>query len=230
LAFIRGKMSDRKLRLFACACARQAWHLLPEESSRAVIQVSERFADGRASVSEMKEAGREAKRSAESAWVLWDEGIPEAAESALATSYADLDLATREAGRYSAAAALSATQGTEVWKGRLRQQCHLLRDLMDDPFQPCVFASGWATPLGLSLAKSIYDAHDPESGHLHNAHLAVLADALEEAGCTYAALLNHLRSQELHVRGCFAVDLVLNKEPVASRTSLMIAPPIHFHS
>src|SRR5690242_19542126 len=85
LQFLSSRTSERKLRLFACACARQVWHLLPEEPSRSVIQVSERFADGRANVSELMEARQAAKLSAESAWVLWDEGIPEAAESALAT-------------------------------------------------------------------------------------------------------------------------------------------------
>jgi hypothetical protein len=34
----------------------------------------------------------------------------------------------------------------------------------------------------------------------------VLADALEEAGCTDAALLDHLRGPGIHVRGCWVVD------------------------
>jgi hypothetical protein len=43
--------------------------------------------------------------------------------------------------------------------------------------------------------------------------LAVLADALEEAGVTDEDVLGHLRQQgAVHVRGCFAVDLVLGKE------------------
>jgi hypothetical protein len=42
--------------------------------------------------------------------------------------------------------------------------------------------------------------------------LPILADALEDAGCTDADLLGHLRSPGPHVRGCWAVDLVLGKE------------------
>jgi hypothetical protein len=38
----------------------------------------------------------------------------------------------------------------------------------------------------------------------------VLADALEEAGCTDRTLLEHCRGG-LHVRGCWAVDLLLGK-------------------
>ena len=42
--------------------------------------------------------------------------------------------------------------------------------------------------------------------------LRVLADALEEAGCTDADLLAHCRSGGGHLRGCWAVDLLLGKE------------------
>jgi hypothetical protein len=40
----------------------------------------------------------------------------------------------------------------------------------------------------------------------------VLADALGVAGCTDAHLLAHLRSPGPHVRGCWAVDLLLGKQ------------------
>ena len=39
----------------------------------------------------------------------------------------------------------------------------------------------------------------------------VLADALEDAGCTNADLLAHCRGPGPHVRGCWAVDLILGK-------------------
>jgi len=41
--------------------------------------------------------------------------------------------------------------------------------------------------------------------------LPVLADALEEAGCTDADLLGHLRGPGPHVRGCWVLDLLLGK-------------------
>jgi hypothetical protein len=41
--------------------------------------------------------------------------------------------------------------------------------------------------------------------------LPVLADALEEAGCTDADLLTHCRSGGGHLRGCWAVDLLLGR-------------------
>jgi hypothetical protein len=42
--------------------------------------------------------------------------------------------------------------------------------------------------------------------------LAVLADALEEVGCADEGILRHLRSDGPHVRGCFVVDAVLDRE------------------
>jgi hypothetical protein len=39
----------------------------------------------------------------------------------------------------------------------------------------------------------------------------ILADALEEAGCTNPEILEHCRTQGEHVRGCWVVDLVLGR-------------------
>jgi hypothetical protein len=50
------------------------------------------------------------------------------------------------------------------------------------------------------------------SGELDPVCLAILADALEEAGCTDPSILGHLRSPGPHVRGCWALDLVLGKK------------------
>ena len=50
------------------------------------------------------------------------------------------------------------------------------------------------------------------TAHLDPDRVAVLADALEEAGCTEDGLLGHLRGPGPHVRGCWALDLVLGKE------------------
>jgi hypothetical protein len=42
--------------------------------------------------------------------------------------------------------------------------------------------------------------------------LAIMADALEDAGCADPDLLGHLRGPDWHARGCWAVDLILGKE------------------
>ena len=55
------------------------------------------------------------------------------------------------------------------------------------------------------LAQGIYDDRAFD-------RLPVLADALEEAGCTNAEILAHCREPGPHVRGCWALDLLLGKE------------------
>src|SRR5262249_10162240 len=62
------------------------------------------------------------------------------------------------------------------------------------------------------LAQAAHDARQLPAGTLDAARLAVIADALEEAGLTDAALLAHLRSPGPHVRGCHAVDWVLGRD------------------
>jgi hypothetical protein len=41
--------------------------------------------------------------------------------------------------------------------------------------------------------------------------LPILADVLEDAGCTNEEMLRHCRQQE-HARGCWVVDAILDKK------------------
>jgi hypothetical protein len=80
---------------------------------------------------------------------------------------------------------------------------------LGNPFRPVALNPSWLTPTVTSLAQAIYDNRQLPSGHFDN--MGVLADALEEAGCDNADLLNHCRSAGPHVRGCWPVDLLLGK-------------------
>jgi hypothetical protein len=87
-------------------------------------------------------------------------------------------------------------------------QVRLLRDIFS-PFRPITSSPSCASATVLALANAAYLERDLPSGRLQPARLAVLADALEEAGCGDAELLGHLREERVHVRGCWAVDAVL---------------------
>jgi hypothetical protein len=50
------------------------------------------------------------------------------------------------------------------------------------------------------------------AGTLEPERLAVLGDAMEDAGCDDPDILGHLRDrQQVHARGCFVLDLLLGK-------------------
>jgi hypothetical protein len=219
--------SDRKLRLFACACFRFLHSFGPMlDPDREAVESAEARADD--GVTPMVNRGY---------WIV----LPDAAEAA------------RNAAR---SAARSTPNPPHV--------AALLRDIAGNPFEwlHTVGEPRWRTPTVLSLAQAAYEErgrkwkgrssdHDEETGWiddgtLDGARLAVLSDALEEAGCggevacldghmwsdddasTYPAahpiacrckgtrrlphpLLQHLRSPGPHVRGCWAVDLILGR-------------------
>ena len=88
----------------------------------------------------------------------------------------------------------------------------LIRCLFGSPFRPASIDPAWLAPLVLDLAAVAFEERILPSGELDPDRLAVLSDALEEAGCDDEDILNHLRDPGPHVRGCWAVDLVLGKE------------------
>src|SRR5262249_42219255 len=86
-----------------------------------------------------------------------------------------------------------------------RVQLTFLRDIVGDPFHPVTFKLAWRTSNVTALGQSIYDDRAFD-------RLPILADALEDAGCDNADILNHCRQPGVHVRGCWALDLILGKE------------------
>jgi hypothetical protein len=92
----------------------------------------------------------------------------------------------------------------------LRAQAGVLRDVFGNPFRPAAFDPPWRTPTVLALGRAAHEERTLPSGELDPARLAVLADALEEAGAD-AAVLAHLHGPGPHVRGCWAVDLATGR-------------------
>ncbi|MCE9562724.1 MAG: hypothetical protein K8U57_11815 [Planctomycetes bacterium] len=81
----------------------------------------------------------------------------------------------------------------------------MLRDLFGNPFRLGMFDTAWRSDTAVSLAKHIYESRDYSA-------MPILADALQDAGCDHDDILNHCRnSEQVHVRGCWVVDLVLGK-------------------
>jgi hypothetical protein len=113
-------------------------------------------------------------------------------------------------------ASFSGGPSSDGWQARFQQeqeaQCRLVRCIFGNPFRPATLDPAWRTPDAVALARTAYEERELPAGTLDLARLAVLADALEEAGCTDPAILGHLRGPGTHVRGCWAVDLLVGKE------------------
>jgi hypothetical protein len=113
---------------------------------------------------------------------------------------------------WGAALQASLSSGAEAWPAEAKARADILRCIFENPFRPATLSPAWQTPQVLTLAQAAYEQRELPAGTLDTVRLAVLADALEEAGCDQADLVAHLRGAGPHVRGCWAVDLLLGKE------------------
>jgi hypothetical protein len=226
----RRQVSERKLRLFACACCRQVWDLLGEERCRRAVEMAERYGDG----------GVDCKAMDEAFFGLAPPGEPQPA-FALAVVPLNFTLGS-EAARAVLANLLLESRGPATRRALAARCADLLREIAGNPVRPVrlpeertccgrcggercshdsgecrcddcgadawMSSRGWITSQVRSLAQDAYHHRQPD-GTLDPLTLAALADALEEAGCAEGDVLRHLRAPVPHVRGCWGVDLIL---------------------
>ena len=200
---LRGGVSSRKWRLYAVASCRQNFCRLLKGSQRweaieAVLSTAlrhvERHADGQMDYETLRDVLQSLRKAS-----------PDLAEKTCVFP----EWLNRSALRspYEAACAMD-------WPLTRKSHADLLRCLFGNPFRPTVLEPDWLTRHDgkvLQLAQAFYDM-----GALDR--LPELADALEEAGCHDTEILAHCRQPGPHVRGCWAVDLVLGSslgEPAA---------------
>jgi hypothetical protein len=202
LEFLRCQASDRKLRLFACACCRRIWGFIKDERSRNAVEVAERFADGLMTEEELAIARLAAETVVEatgqhSAW------------TATGPPNRDANWAAWCAARNSLRALQEPGQPRMFSAEEIIEQARLLQDIFGLlPFRPATMKAEWLAwndGTVVDLAQAIY------KDRIFN-HLPILADALEEAGCTDHHILDHCRQRGEHVRGCWVVDLILAKK------------------
>jgi mannitol/fructose-specific phosphotransferase system IIA component (Ntr-type) len=195
----RRLLTGRKARLFGAACCRRLWGLLSEEGRRAVEAV-ERYAAGLAQREELDAARRAFTGDL-------GEGSVTFSPARVAVSYLLADPGPHAFGCALHVSAWAARAGGDQAAG-LATHADILRCLFGPPpFRPAEIRPEWLTFGGgivPNLARCIRDegAFD---------RLPILADALEEAGCTDAGILAHLRGPGPHARGCHVLDRLPNK-------------------
>jgi hypothetical protein len=224
------KLSHRKLRLFAVACCRTIWPLLTEDLTRRAVEVAEWAADHE----QNREALLDVRRDVEAA-VRVAEPLaagPAATKEPVLTYYlAKLaELLTQENFIYTHMAqdvadmttgvAMRAPIPPQLWgtaegdviaekaageRGDIARG--LVREIFCNPLRPVAVDPSWLHRSGETVASMAQTIYDDRAFKL----MPRLADALEGAGCTEPAMLDHCRGPGPHVRGCWAVDAVLCK-------------------
>jgi hypothetical protein len=194
------KASERKVRLFICACCRRVWDLL-EERSRQAVEVAEQYADGTAKAREFLAAQRLAQA------VYQRSRKQHGPESFRLFGAAHLAaLATARRARFDPRAD-EFLRGAKERKNKTERKARsgLVREIFGNPFRPVAVDPSWTGRTVTGLARAIYKDRAFD-------RLPILADALEDAGCTVADILAHCRGGGEHVRGCWVVDLLTGRE------------------
>jgi hypothetical protein len=201
LAFPRGKTSDRKLRLFAVACCRRV--LLPGDGHHHELDLAEEIAEAK-DCSELEERREHWMRmlledGGPIDWAIYQTLSPDLADEGLPADFPSsvAELHLREILPWLPA---QATKEDE-----LALHADYLRCILGNPARHPAKHSFWLTTKVVALAQAIYDERAFD-------RMPILADALEDAGCDNASILNHCLQPGVHVRGCWVVDLVLGKE------------------
>jgi hypothetical protein len=212
LEYLRDNVSDRKLRLFACACCRLVWHLLPDVCHQ-LVQAVEEYVEKRKRPRDLVSLfdGYYPHQVA----ILTLPGGNQAAEAVGHLGWqwrwrAAFNKDYHQFMVYQVARSAAESLAKSIpWQEARQLEGHLLRDLLGPlPFRSVSRHPSWLTwhdGLLVSMARQMYESRDFSD-------MPILADALEEVGCTNQDILAHCRQPGEHVRGCWVVDLLLGKE------------------
>jgi hypothetical protein len=214
--------SPRKRRLLACCHARRVLPSLEDPRFQNAVELSERYADGEATAKELTAERRKVKNLGQELYseFINDQPQPFGHTRRISLAYWGIvDILAKSMQPYRC--------GISAWEERrdltrseldrdpddaLQLEGRLVREVFGNPFRPVTLDPAWNNAAVVKLAQSVYDERDLPSGHFDNGRITILADALEEAGCTNTDVLDHCRSPGPHVRGCWLVDLILGKE------------------
>jgi hypothetical protein len=184
IGHLRNGCSPRKLRLYGCECAREYYDELTDRRCHEAILIAELFADGFTTSDELNQA-REAAVEVRNRIDKW--ATQAAANAAAPDDFLWIWQVAKESGVTTA------------------QRANRLRCIFGNPFRPAALDPSWLTETVVALATGIYQERAFD-------RMPILADALEDAGCDNADILNHCRQPGEHVRGCWVVDLLTGRK------------------
>jgi len=205
--------TDRKKLLLVAHLLRQVADQLTSPVFLEAIEAGEKYADGLISFNDCWTANHDAYEVFDTTEIP-DEAAFDAANCAQHYIYEQnetAEMVVRAAG--SRAARLAGPNAQNADKARDAAQHgmkslirRLINEVHGNPFRPVAFAPEWRTDTAIALARTMYESREFGA-------MPILADALQDAGCDNDDILNHCRdAAQVHVRGCWVVDLVLGKE------------------
>jgi hypothetical protein len=210
LASLEGKVSDRKLRLFAVACCRSVEDCLWTKSSQDAVLVAERYADQIASEADLANVQSLVMGGLElypgepvydaSCWACGRdaEDLWRCANYAINSSTRRLDWGGVD----------GEVQCLEVANKERSIQARLLHEIIGNPLRSIAMNQNWLIWNDRTVVKTAQGIYEERAFD----RMPILADALTDAGCDNEEILNHCRSAESHARGCWVVDLILGKK------------------
>src|SRR5262249_34211997 len=160
LVFLKDKATDRKLRLFSCACCRRIWHLLTDERSQQAIVVTEEYVDGKVGAEALDQVTAAAEdvyqqinldrnepdypdpdaalQLESAAYAAWEVSISNWRSRELTHAYHHDD-----AKEVASAVLESLDEDMERQSSERRHQADLIRCIFGNPFQPVTVNPSW---------------------------------------------------------------------------------------
>jgi hypothetical protein len=198
--------SWRKRRLFSTACCRRLGDLITDQRCLMALNAAERFADGelnREQLAAVRKEVNKAVRASRASNLPHGGGWTPAEAIQMAVSSTRADVFSTGPIRV---AIIVDRRKVRARDEEEAIQTDLLRDVFENPFRPVSFARSWRTSTAVSLARQMYESREFSA-------MPILADALQDAGCDNNEVLTHCRDpKQLHVRGCWVCDLVLERK------------------
>lgn len=212
--FIGRRCSRRKQVLLSCALSRRLWPMLIDDRLRNAIVMLERFVEGLCTEQEYHRA----RQDVDNVPNIFDNDGIVIIDGREAKQY--VRIVTGQNTSYSLDT--SSAWCVHVVYGDVKERqiavCDLFREVIGNPFRPWTISADFAggglvQPDGVVIHRSETARQLAEGIQFDQAfdRLPILADAVEESGVTDRELLDHLRRPDGHVRGCWALDLILGK-------------------
>jgi hypothetical protein len=200
-AIFSPRWSFRKETLFSIACCRRVLSLLPDERGARLLDEFEMAALASAEVS----ADYARALSDYVIEALYDVDAHADQQLLFALGSVAHGYISQVAENCVLAVGMAKFSDEVLVLGERRAQAASIRDIVGNPFHPVSFSASWRTDTAVTLARQMYESRDFGA-------MPILADALQDAGCDNQDILSHCRTETMHVRGCWVVDLVLGKK------------------